>query len=342
MSVITVIGSGMMGSALSFPARDNGHEVRLVGTMLDRDIIDEVRATGFHPTLKRTLSDGVRAFQLEALDEALDGVDVVIGGVSSFGVDWFASQIVPRLPKGVPVLSVTKGMANAKPGELTTFPDQLKAAAPDIDFCAVGGPCTSYELADREQTTVCFCGDDLALLGRLRDLLGSDYYHVSMSTDMAGVELAVALKNAYALAVTLAVGMAEKVGAAPQYNTQAALFGQGVLEMRALLTLFGGDDENIIWGAGDLYVTVFGGRTRLLGSLLGRGMTFTEAIGELAGVTLESVVITSRVARAVRERVELGTAKADQFPLLFHIDDMINNDARVEVPWRQFERVSLR
>ena len=28
--VITIIGSGMMGSALAFPAAENGHEVRLV------------------------------------------------------------------------------------------------------------------------------------------------------------------------------------------------------------------------------------------------------------------------------------------------------------------------
>ena len=41
--VITIIGSGMMGSALAFPAAENGHEVRLVGTHLDRDIIDECR-----------------------------------------------------------------------------------------------------------------------------------------------------------------------------------------------------------------------------------------------------------------------------------------------------------
>ena len=29
MGVITIVGSGMMGSALAFPARENGNEVRL-------------------------------------------------------------------------------------------------------------------------------------------------------------------------------------------------------------------------------------------------------------------------------------------------------------------------
>ena len=37
---ITIIGAGMMGSALAYPAFENGNEVRLVGTPLDRDIID--------------------------------------------------------------------------------------------------------------------------------------------------------------------------------------------------------------------------------------------------------------------------------------------------------------
>ena len=48
MSIITVIGSGVMGSAMSFPAKDNEHTVRLVGTMLDIDIINHAKKTGYH------------------------------------------------------------------------------------------------------------------------------------------------------------------------------------------------------------------------------------------------------------------------------------------------------
>ena len=35
---ITIIGAGMMGSALAFPAPENGHEVDIVGTCLDDKI----------------------------------------------------------------------------------------------------------------------------------------------------------------------------------------------------------------------------------------------------------------------------------------------------------------
>ena len=60
MAVVTIIGSGMMGSALAFPARENGHEVRLVGTHLDRDIIETCKNTGRHPKFERDFPDGVK------------------------------------------------------------------------------------------------------------------------------------------------------------------------------------------------------------------------------------------------------------------------------------------
>ena len=94
MSIITIVGAGMMGSAMSGPAAGNGHEIRLVGTPLDREIIDSVRETGFHPALHKQLPAAVAAFQAEELDRALEGAELVIGGVSSF-----ASRCC-RSPKG--------------------------------------------------------------------------------------------------------------------------------------------------------------------------------------------------------------------------------------------------
>ena len=107
MAIVTIIGSGMMGSALAFPARENGNEVRLVGTPLDRKIIDACRATGRHPKFDTDFPAGVKYYQIEEMDEAVAGVDMIIGGVSSFGVDWFGDFVLPKIPESIPVLSVT-------------------------------------------------------------------------------------------------------------------------------------------------------------------------------------------------------------------------------------------
>ncbi len=345
MSVITFVCAGQMNSAITFPAFENGHEVRLVGSPLDREIIDGLRKDNYHITLKRKLHEGIRYYQIEELEEALDGADLILGGVSSFGLDWFCDEILPVLPEEVPLLTVTKGMVDLEDGSLVPYPHIFAQRQPEgkhLNLNAIGGPCTSYELADHDDSHVAFCGKDMKTLRYIRSLLETDYYHISLSTDVVGVECAVAMKNAYALGVTLAVGLAEKrdgkIGAI-HYNSQAALFGQGVKEMMQLLDLIGGGPENIIHGAGDLFVTVFGGRTRKIGTLLGRGLSFEEAMKELSGVTLESIVIATRTARAVRKLAQRGLVSLDDYPLLMHVDDIINNGAAVEIPWKKFTTV---
>jgi len=336
MGIITVIGSGVMGSAMSFPARTNGHTVRLVGTMLDREIIDHARETNFHLNLKRILPDGLEYFHLEDLTKALSGTDLIIGGVSSFGVDWFADEIISRLPHNIPVLSITKGMFNQPDGSLLSFPGYYSGKVPEIDFCAIGGPCTSYELADFDHTHVGFCGKNMDSLLVMKSMLETPYYHISLTTDIEGFEFAVAIKNAYAMVVTLALGLSLKDGEIIHYNSQAALFGQSVNEMRKLLDLYGYSQKNLFFGVGDLYVTIFGGRTRKIGTLLGMGHNFEDSLKELSGITLESGVIASRTGKAVKTLIENAKADEKDFPLLLHIYDIIENNAKVCIPWKSF------
>ncbi len=339
MGTITIVGSGMMGSAMAFPACDNGHKVRLVGTPLDREIIDRAKTDGYHITLKRRLPDGVECYQIEELNTALEGCDLLIGGVSSFGIEWFGDEVLPKIPKSLLVISITKGLHTTNDGEFVSFPDYLatKPGCGGISLNAIGGPCISFELADRHHTFVAFCGHDIEILKKIKNMLATDYYHINITDDVIGLETAVAMKNAYALGVALAIGMAENkngIGCAEEYNPQAALFAQSVRETIELLRIAGGCANEILYNAGDLYVTVFGGRTRKIGAYLGRGMTFTQAREKLKGVTLESVAIAQVVVDALKQRGE----NLSKFPLLCHIYDMITKNITVDVPWKKFEK----
>lgn len=344
MAVITIIGSGMMGSALAFPARKNGHEVRLVGTHLDRDIIETCLRENRHPKFKRDFPEGIRFFQIEQMEEAILGADLVIGGVSSFGVDWFGEHVLPVVPEETPVLTVTKGLQDCPDGRLLAYPHvwakQLAEKGMTRCLNAIGGPCTSYELVAHDQTEVAFCGPELETLRRIRSWMATDYYHISLTTDVTGVESAVALKNGYALGVALTIGVNQRtfgLDSELHFNSQAGVFGQAVREMSKLLALQGaGSLENLAIGLGDLYVTVYGGRTRLVGVLLGRGLSIEDAKAELEGVTLESLVVAERVARAIRVLAKSGKAKAADFPLLFHIDDILTRGKDVAIPWDAF------
>ena len=340
MAIITIIGAGMMGSGISRPARENGHEVRLVGTVLDDHIIDRLKQDNWHLNMKRTLPDGISYYHFPELDAALDGCDYVVGGVSSFGVEFFAREVLPHLKKGEKVLSVTKGLLDDEAGNLQTFPEYLATVRPDIAFSAIGGPCTSYELMDKHQTMVYFCGPDAEVLNEFKKLLSTDYYHIGISTDIRGVEGCAALKNAYACGVSLGIGLAEKLEGenAYMYNPQAALFGQSVREMTRLVKLLGGNPELAggIPGAGDLFVTIFGGRTRMLGKLLGLGQSYPEVKAKLSGVTLEAVVIITVMSRALRRQAEAGKVDLRDYPLLLFLDGIINGNQTADIPWKSF------
>ena len=333
----------MMGSALAFPARENGHEVRVVGTHLDRDIIDGCIKNNRHPKFEKDFPLGIKFYQIEDLTKALCDTDVVIGGVSSFGVEWFAENVLPEIRENTPVLTVTKGLMDTEDGKLITYPDfwkkKLDSMGKKLSMNAVGGPCTSYELVAHDQTEVSFCGDDIEILKYLKTLMQTDYYHISTTTDVIGIESAVALKNGYALGIALTIGLNQKnfKDENLHFNSQAAVFGQATREMYKLLQFQNALTlNNLCVGVGDLYVTVYGGRTRLVGILLGKGLNIDEAKAELSGVTLESLVVAERVARAVKKNIEKNILKKSDFPLLLHIDAILQDKAEVNIPWEDF------
>ncbi len=344
MKIITIIGSGMMGSALAFPARENGNEVRLVGTHLDKEIIDGCKQNNRHPKFNKDFPEGLKYYYIEQVKEAIEGADFIICGVSSFGVEWFKEEILPVLEENVPVISVTKGLMNLEDGSLITYLDvwqeKLNQLNKNIPLNAIGGPCTSYELVAHDQTEVSFCGKDMEILRMIKSAMKTEYYHISLSTDVVGVESAVALKNGYALGIALTIGLNKKEfgeDSELHYNSQAAVFGQATREMSKLLGIQkAGTLDNLVLGAGDLYVTVYGGRTRLVGILLGKGLTIDQAKAELAGVTLESLVVAERVAKAIKVKATKKEVDIKDFPLLMHIDEILTAKKPVNIPWESF------
>jgi glycerol-3-phosphate dehydrogenase (NAD(P)+) len=337
---ITIIGSGMMGSALVFPAMKNGNTVNLVGTHLDSEIITACKKIGRHPKFERDFPLGVNYFQIEDVATAIEGSDFIICGVSSFGVDWFGENMLPIIPETTPILSVTKGLVCLDDGTLICYPEYWgRMDGGKHEICAIGGPCTSYELVAEDQTVVSFCGKNLKTLQAMKTAMATDYYHVNVTTDVMGIESAVALKNGYALGVAFSIGVNKRIHGEDSelhFNSQAGLFLQASREMTALIEFLGGGKDATFVGIGDLYVTIYGGRTRKLGVLLGKGLTLKEALGELSGVTLESTVVAGRVAKAIRIMSEKGHLCAENFPLLFHVDDVLSGKTPVDIPWEKF------
>lgn len=347
MTTVSILGAGVMASALTFPLSDNGHEVRLVGTHLDREIIDGIHDDGMHPGLGRKLPDNVTAYHIEEAQEAFAGAEVVMSGVNSFGVRWAGEKLAELLVPGTPVLSITKGLEADENGDLRPLPDVLAAQAPadvreGVTWSAIAGPSIAGEVAARRQSCVIFTGHDAQTLDHLAGLFRTDYYHVWTSQDFVGVEVCAAMKNCYALGVGFAKGVLERQGEgdSPDHNHdyEAALFGQASVEMGRMVDLLGGRPETPqgLAGVGDMYVTSAGGRNVRVGRLVGTGLRFSEAREKMAGVTLEGAAAIEVIGGALPRLAERGVLDPADFPLMSHLHAVVAEDQPLDMPWKTF------
>lgn len=348
MTTVSVLGSGIMATALAWPLTDNGHEVRLVGTHLDREIVDSIQQTGVHPNLDLEVPEGVRAYQLEDAEEAFEGAEVAMSGVNSFGVHWAGERFADLLKPGMMVIAVTKGMEADDEGNLSILPDVLASEVPEVlrervTWSAIVGPSIAGEVAVRHDTCVVFSGLDAGSLEKLAGMFRTGYYHVWTSPDFVGCEVCAAIKNCYAFGGGFMEGLLDKEGKPDaryrRYNYGSALFAQATREMGQWVELLGGDPETPrgLPGVGDMLVTTLGGRNVRAGRFAAAGVPFSEVQNErMKGVTLEGVAAIRVIGGALPRLTERGLVGEDDFPLMRHLYDVVAKDEPVNMPWSTF------
>lgn len=344
---IAVLGAGVMATALTFPATENGNEVRLIGTHLDEEIIDSIKSTGVHPVLDLKVNGAVKAYHFIEAAEAVEGADVIMSGVNSFGVDWAGEQLARLARPGQTILCVTKGMQADEDGTLHILPDVLKKhmgdLADQVHWAAIVGPSIAGELAVHRNTCVVFCGEEQDVLDRLASAFRTDYYHVWTSTDFIGHEVGACMKNIFAFGGGFAPGMLIRNGEQDNkyvmYDYTAALFAEGARESRQMISFMGGDPETStgLGGVGDMFVTTMGGRNVRAGTFVGQGVPFSEIRNDrMKGITLEGVAAIGVVGKALERLTERGVIAGTDYPLVRALYDIVARDAPLDLPWEKF------
>lgn len=339
---VAIIGAGVMGTALCMPLSDNGHEVRLIGTHLDREIILACKNQHYHPRLKRHLPENVIPYFIEEIDQAVTEVDFFISGVNSLGVRWVGETLAPFLYPGTRILSVTKGLEVDEHGDLIPLPEIMKQEFPmhlrkQVSIAAIGGPCIAGELAGRRQSCVVIGTEGFEMGAYYQQALATSYYHIWTTDDLTGLELAAALKNAYTLAVGYCHGRVETDGGADgagawMHNLAAACFAQGCFEIHRILEIFNTtpDFAHTLPGAGDYFVTCNKGRSYQVGYYLGQGLNMNQINEKMKGESLEAVLVTRQMECAFQ--TASGRVRRIDFPLMQFLIEAVQGDAHSEIP----------
>lgn len=337
---LVIVGAGVMGTALTIPASDNGHQVVLVGSPLDGDVIDSIQHNRVHPKLQVAIPASVQAIKHDDLDSALlQRADAVVLGVSSPGIPWAVDYLLEHGASLELLALVTKGLVERKDARPWTYaehlPEVLTGLSPD-SLVAIGGPCIARELALQQPTAVVYASQNATAAERLRQWLNTAYYHIDISTDVTGVEACAALKNFLAIGVSATltqfrIPAGNTVAGAK--NPVAYAFNQAVREMVLLCQWLGGDvyTATDLAGMGDLHVTVGGGRNSRLGMLLGEGLSISEALqGPLQGETVEGRDTGQALAAAIHRAIAARELAAEKLPLTLAVVQSITDDTTLE------------
>ncbi|MBA4189323.1 MAG: glycerol-3-phosphate dehydrogenase [Planctomycetaceae bacterium] len=185
------------------------------------------------------------------------------------------------------VISLTKGL------ETSTFrrPSEIIAEllGADRNIAVLSGPSHAEEVVRGMPTSVAVAADDLNLAVWVQQRFGTERFRVYTNGDLAGVELAGALKNV----VGIAAGVCDGLGFGD--NAKAALLTRGLVEMTRFAVAHGAEPATFtgLAGLGDLITTCFSphGRNRRVGYRLGKGEPLTAV---LAGPQVAEGVYTSR------------------------------------------------
>ena len=347
MSKIVIIGAGAMGSAFSFPCKDNNHDTNIIGTHLENEFIDKIKSNAnLHPALNVNIPESVKIFKFENFNELFkSNVDLIVLGISSKGIEWVSEQLNTiaknnQLPN---ILMLTKGLSIYE-NRYELLVDKLKRLLKskgiiNVNISAVGGPCLASGLANRIHSSVVIANEDIKIASKISNMLNTNYYHTSTSDDVSGVEVSAAIKNIFSMAVGAAKGLcsnntSDEIREKNYLNTASALIKQSIYEMEIFVEHLNGKKETVkgLAGLGDLYVSSGGGRNAKMGSYIGKGLTFSEAKKtKMQEVTVEGADLAVEIAKKVNEDFD-----EKKLPLMLAMINAISNDKKLELNWDLF------
>jgi glycerol-3-phosphate dehydrogenase (NAD(P)+) len=340
MKKIVIIGAGSMASAFCFPCVENGNTTYLVGTHLENDFISKIQENKFHPALKINLPNNLIIEKHDKLNEVLSSADIIVAGISSVGINWFAEQISTYYKKNLPIILLTKGLSVFE-NKILTLSEKIKKnlrnfSSDEINISAVKGPCLASGLANKMRTGAVLANENINIAKDLSSLIATDYYSIEITSDINGVELSGAIKNIYSMLIGASKGLSnlkasDDIKDKYYLNTAASLVHRSVSEMSKFIEANNGSISTVygLAGLGDLYVSAIGGRNSLMGKYLGDGYLYLEAKEKfMKNITVEG----AELAKEIGPFILKNYSKKD-FPLMFNVIESICNNKKLKIDW---------
>jgi len=304
-----VIGAGSWGTALAATLAIRGLKVQFWGR--DADLMSQIATTRRN---SRYLPDLELAAPIDIVvdSQQLRPADMIIFVVPSKGMREAAQHIA-----GTPAASSRIIVSCAKGIELNTGKRMSQIIAesfPQATLAVLTGPNHAEEVAARLATAAVVACADETTARAVQACFTLPFFRTYTTDDITGAEWAGAMKNPYAIAAGIALGL--KLGD----NAIAALVTRALAEMVRLGVAMGGKVETFygLSGVGDLMATCYShhSRNNRVGRLLGEGQALADILSSTRMVA-EGVVNTASLHQVAQQHGQ-RTPLLDEIHAILH------------------------
>jgi glycerol-3-phosphate dehydrogenase (NAD(P)+) len=272
-----VLGYGSWATAIVKTLTVNHHHVDWL--VLNEEIRESLQMRSRNPKyLPWCYIDQEFITPSDDINAVVRDAEIVILAMPSAFFKKFLEPLSESLANKI-VVSAVKGII---PGDYLTIVEHMNRYydVPMENLAVVTGPSHAEEVGQCQLSYLTVASESSTTAERVRNVLANDFFRCSVSNDVLGVEAAAIMKNIYALAVGMAVGL--------HYgdNFLAVLIAGCSAEMKRFIdeaVPVANRDINAAAYMGDLLVTCYSplSRNRRLGTLLGKGCSVKSALNEM-------------------------------------------------------------
>jgi len=292
---VAVVGGGSWATAIVKILTNNLKQV--IWYMRDKDQIDHLLKFNHNPRYLSTVTfDNADLEVSNDLEYVFDKADVIFIVTPSAFLYSMLNDLKVKGVENKILVSAVKGMIPEEHDIPSRYFHKI-FGTPTRNLAIVSGPCHAEEVAMEKLSYLTIDSIDAEKAEAIADIMRCRYIKASTSEDLFGTEIAVILKNIYAIAAGIYHGLGYGD------NFQAVLISNAIREMKRFVDEVNPIHRDVMESAylGDLLVTAYSqfSRNRTFGNMIGKGYSVKSAQMEMDMIAegyyaLKSVYIRSQ------------------------------------------------
>ncbi|TMQ61570.1 MAG: NAD(P)-dependent glycerol-3-phosphate dehydrogenase [Candidatus Eisenbacteria bacterium] len=227
---IGILGGGGWGTTLALLLDSRDHEVRL--WVYEADETERMRRTRENTTFLPGVRIPDRILITNSQSEAVRNAEAIVIATPSRVVRDVARKLLEDAgPELKGIQAIVSGSKGLEPKTLLRMSEVLAQVLPErsrSSLVVLTGPSHAEEVSRRVPTAVVAASSDPASAGLVQEAFSTEWFRVYTNDDVAGVEIAAALKNV----VAIAAGICDGLGFGD--STKGALLTRGLVEIAAI------------------------------------------------------------------------------------------------------------